>query len=264
MASPRAGSGAVAGAGVLRALLKREMVDRHQGTLVGWAWGLLQPLLQFAVLALVFTKLLPNRASTNGLPYAAFLALGLWPWQLFANAMLRGTTALTENAAMIGKVAIPHAYFVFTRMAGTAIYDLAGYIVVLAILFALRLQLTAAGLPVALIAVVIICAHAVAAGFILATIQVFLRDAVQIVAQLVSLGFFLTPVLYERGHLPGAMQGVLAWNPMAPPIESLRAALMGDEVAWPMLAYSAACAAVALLFARWMFLRAQPHVEDFL
>ncbi len=263
MAAARAGS-AVAGAGVLRALLKREMVDRHQGTLVGWAWGLLQPLLQFAVLALVFTKLLPGRASGNGLPYAAFLALGLWPWQLYANALLRGTTSLTENAAMIGKVAIPHSYFVLTRMAGTAIYDLAGYIVVLAILFALRLQLTAAGLPIALLAMIIVCAHAIAAGFILATVQVFLRDAAQIVAQLVSLGFFLTPVLYERSHLPDAMSRVLAWNPMAPPIESLRAALMGDPVAWPMLAYSAVVAVVALLFARWIFLRAQPHVEDFL
>ena len=60
------------------------------------------------------------------------------------------------------------------------------------------------------------------------------------------------------------MNHALAWNPMAPPIESLRAALMGDPVAWPMLAYSAAVAVVALLVARWMFQRAQPHVEDFL
>ena len=259
MARARAG-----GAGVLRALLKREMVDRHQGTLVGWAWGLLQPLLQFAVLALVFTKLLPGRASGNGLPYAAFLALGLWPWQLFANALLRGTTALTENAAMIGKVAIPHSYFVLTRMAGTAIYDLAGYVVVLAILFALRLQIGAAGLPVVLLALALVCAFAIAAGFVLATLQVFLRDTAQIVAQLVSLGFFLTPVLYERDHLPDAMNHALAWNPMAPPIESLRAALMGDAIAWPMLAYSAAVAVGSLLFARWMFARAQSHIEDFL
>jgi lipopolysaccharide transport system permease protein len=263
MARTRAGS-AIIGAGVLRALLKREMVDRHQGTLVGSAWGLLQPLLQFAVLALVFTKLLPGRASSNGLPYAAFLALGLWPWQLFANAMLRGTTALTENAAMIGKVAIPHSYFVLTRMAGTAIYDLAGFIVVLAILFALRLQLTTAGLPIALLAIVIVCAHAIAAGFILATVQVFLRDAAQIVTQLVSLGFFLTPVLYDRSHLPAAMNSVLSINPMTAPIEAMRAALMSEPVVWPALAYSAAVAGVALLIARWMFVRAQPHVEDFL
>jgi ABC-type polysaccharide/polyol phosphate export permease len=258
------GAGAVAGAGVLRALLKRELVDRHQGTLIGWSWGLLQPLLQFLVLAVVFTKLLPNRASANGLPYAAFLALGMWPWQMFANAILRGTTALTENAAMIGKVAIPHSYFVLTRMAGTAIYDLGGFIVVLAIVFAMRLQVTVAGLPVALLAMTIIAAHAIAVGFILATVQVFLRDAAQIVMQLVNLGFFLTPVLYDRSHLPAAMNIVLSANPMTAPIEALRAALMSESVHWHALAYSASVAVVALLVARWMFVRARPHVEDFL
>lgn len=263
MARTRAGS-PIAGASVMRALLKREMVDRHKGTLVGWAWGLLQPLLQFAVLALVFTELMPGRASGNGLPYAAFLALGMWPWQLYANALLRGTTALTENAAMIGKVAIPHAYYVHARMAGGAIYDLAGYIVVLAILFALHLPLDAAGLPVALLALVVIAAHAIAGGFILATVQVFLRDTSQFIAQLVSLGFFLTPVLYDRANMPIALAGPMGWNPMTPPLEALRAGLMDQAVAWPMLAYSAAVAVGALALARWMFVRAQPHVEDFL
>ena len=263
MARRRAGN-PVAGTSVLRTLLKRELVDRHKATMIGWAWGLLQPLLQFAVLAVVFTKLLPNRPSANGLPYAAFLALGMWPWQMYANAILRGTTSLTENAGMIQKIAIPHSYYVFTRMAGTAIYDLAGYIVVLAVLFALQLQVTAAGLPVVLLAILIIIAHTIAAGFILATIQVFMRDAVQVVTQLVSLGFFLTPVLYDRSHLPSTMNFVLSANPMTAPIEGLRAALMSEPVHWHAIAYSAAFATVALLVARWMYVRSQPHVEDFL
>ena len=253
-----------AGVAVFRVLLRRELSERHQGTLGGWSWGLLQPLLQFAVLVLVFTRLLPARASGDALPYAAFLALGLWPWQLFANALLRGTTALTENAVMIGKVAVPNAYYVLTRMAGAAIYDLAGFALVLALLFAFRMNLTPLGLPVALLALLLIAAHGLAAGFVLATLQVFLRDAAQVVTQLVSLGFFLTPVLYDRSQLPGAAARMLEWNPLAPPIEALRAALTARPVDWPMLAYSAALAIAALLTARWLFCRAQPHIEDFL
>jgi ABC-type polysaccharide/polyol phosphate export permease len=253
-----------AGTAVFRVLLRRELSERHQGTLAGWAWGLLQPLLQFVVLVLVFTRLLPARASGDALPYAAFLALGLWPWQLFANALLRGTTALTDNAAMIGKVVVPNAYYVLTRMAGAAIYDLAGFALVLALLFAFRMPITLAGLPVAVLALLVIAAHGVAAGFVLATLQVFLRDAAQVVAQLISLGFFLSPVLYDRNQLPGSAGRMLAWNPLAPPIEALRAALTGTAIDWPMLAYSAMLAIGALLVARWLFRRAQPHVEDFL
>lgn len=259
-----ASSGHAAAAAVFRTLLRRELSERHQGTLGGWTWGLLQPLLQFAVLVLVFTRLLPARASGGALPYAAFLALGLFPWQLFANALLRGTTALTENAAMIGKVAVPNAYYVLTRMAGAAIYDLAGFGLVLVLLFAFRMPITPLGLPVALLSLTIIAAHGLAAGFVLATLQVFLRDTAQVIAQLISLGFFLTPVLYDRHQLPGAAARVLGWNPLAPPIECVRAALSNEAVNWPMLGYSAALAIVALLVARWVFLRAQPHVEDFL
>ena len=253
-----------AGAAVFRVLLRRELSERHQGTLGGWTWGLLQPLLQFAVLVLVFTRLLPARASGDALPYAAFLALGLWPWQLFANALLRGTTALTENAAMIGKVAVPNAYYVLTRMAGAAIYDLAGFALVLALLFVFRMPITLLGLPMALLALLVIAAYGLAAGFVLATLQVFLRDAAQVVAQLISLGFFLTPVLYDRNQLPESAARILAWNPLAPPIEAVRAALTGRAIDWPMFTCSAALAIAALLVARWLFRRAQPHVEDFL
>ncbi len=259
-----ASGGHAAGIAVFRTLLRRELSERHQGTLGGWMWGLLQPLFQFAVLVLVFTRLLPARAAGGALPYAAFLALGLWPWQLFANALLRGTTALTENAAMIGKVAVPNAFYVLTRMAGAAIYDLTGFALVLVLLFAFRMPITLLGLPVALLGLLVIAAHGLAAGFVLATLQVFLRDTAQVITQLISLGFFLAPVLYDRHQLPGMAARVLGWNPLTPPIECIRAALSNSPVDWPMLGYSAAMAILALVIARWLFLRAQPHVEDFL
>ncbi len=254
----------VAGIAVFRALLRRELSERHQGTLGGWAWGLLQPLLQFVVLAFVFTRLLPSRASGDHLPYAAFLALGLWPWQVFADALTRATTALTDNSAMIGKIAVPNAYYVLTRMAGSAIYNLAGFVVVLGLLFAFQVPITLLGLPVVLLALLLIALHAIACGFVLATLQVFLRDTAQVIVQLISLGFFLSPVLYDIKRFPSAGAQLLRFNPMAPPIEAIRAALTGNAVEWTMLGYSLAMAILGLLVARWLFRRAQPHVEDFL
>src|SRR3546814_11138564 len=62
---------------VFLALLRRDLSERHQGSLLGIGWNLLQPLLQLAVLSLVFTHLLPARSATGHVPYAAFLALGL-------------------------------------------------------------------------------------------------------------------------------------------------------------------------------------------
>ena len=76
---------------VFRELLRRELGERYRGTLLGGGWYLVLPLLQLGVLAWVFGSLLPARANSS-VPYPVFLALGLWPWTLFANAASHSAT----------------------------------------------------------------------------------------------------------------------------------------------------------------------------
>lgn len=249
---------------VFRELLRRELEERYRGSLMGAAWLLLLPLLQLAVLAWVFGHLLPSRATGSDLPYAAFLALGLWPWNLFANATSRGVTALTDNAALIGKVAVPHGLYVDARVAGSAIVDLAGFVLVLGVLIGLGVPLAASGLPVALLALAVVGLYGLAAARLLAVLQVFLRDIAAVIGQLLTLGFFLTPVLYDRGVLPATAAYWLGFNPMAPPVEALRAALTGAAVQWPALAASAVGGLVLLVLASAFLRKARSHLEDFL
>ena len=249
---------------VFRELLRRELEERYRGSLLGVAWLVLLPLLQLAVLAWVFGQLLPARAHGGQLPYAAFLALGLWPWNLFANAANRGVTALTDNAALIGKVAVPHRLYADVRVAASVVLDLSGFALVLAALWALDVDLRLAGLPAALAALAVIGMFALAAARLLAVLQVFLRDIATLVGQLLVLFFFLTPVLYDRSLLPAAASHWLVFNPLVVPVESVRHALGGTPVAWPALALSAVLAAVLLVLATAFFRAARSHLEDFL
>lgn len=249
---------------VFLALLRRDLSERHQGSLLGIGWNLLQPLLQLAVLSLVFTHLLPARSSTGHIPYAAFLALGLWPWQIFANALLRGTSALTDNAALIGKVAVPHSLYVLARVLGSVLPDLAGMVLVVLAITVFGVPLSLAGLPVTVLALLVILAYGVAAAMIASVLQVFLRDVAFAVGQLLTLGFFVSPVLYDRAQLPTAFAVVLGFNPLAAPIEAIRAGLLGLPVPSLALGASAAGALLALLLALALFVRARPHIEDFL
>jgi ABC-type polysaccharide/polyol phosphate export permease len=249
---------------VFRELLRRELEERYRGSLLGAAWLLLLPLLQLAVLTWVFGQLLPARATGSDLPYAAFLALGLWPWNLFANAASRGVTALTDNAALIGKVAVPHALYVDARVAGSALVDLAGFVLVLAVLVGLDVPLAPQGLLVALLALAVIGVYGAAAARLLAVLQVFLRDIAAVIGQLLTLGFFITPILYDRSVLPPVAAHWLGFNPIAAPVESLRAALTGAAVPWPALAASAAGAVVLWLLASVFLRKARSHLEDFL
>jgi ABC-type polysaccharide/polyol phosphate export permease len=249
---------------VFRELLRRELEERYRGSLLGAAWLLLLPLLQLAVLAWVFGHLLPARAHGGELPYAAFLALGLWPWNLFANAANRGVTALTDNAALIGKVAVPHVLYVDARVAASVMVDLGGFIVVLAVLLAFGIGLQLSGLPVALAGLAVVCVYALAFARLLAVLQVFLRDIATLVGQLLVLGFFLTPVLYDRSLMPAAAAHWLGFNPLVAPVETVRAGLSGSAPdAWA-LGLSLGVGLALLGVANLLMRRARSHLEDFL
>ena len=249
---------------VFRELLRRELEERWRGSLLGAAWLLLLPVLQLLVLAWVFGQILPARAGDGQWPYAAFLALGLWPWNLFATATSRGVTALTDNAALIGKVAVPHGLYIDTRVAGAVVVEAAGFAAVLFVLWVSGVALSPRGLPVVALALGVVALYGLACARLLAVLQVFLRDIAAVIGHLLMLGFFLTPVLYARDALPPAAARWLAYNPLAPPIEALRAALADAPLAWPALAASAMGGIALLTLATWLLRRGRSHLEDFL
>ncbi len=251
-------------AAVFRELLRRELSERHQGSFLGIAWLLLLPLLQLAVLAIVFGELLPARASVS-VPYPVFLAFGLYPWLMFANAVNRALTAYTDNRDLIGKVAITHSLYVHARVVGSMLIDLAGWLAVLIVLHFFFVPLPITNLVWALPAMLVLIAYAVALSRLLALMQVFVRDFAPAIGQILSLGFFLTPVLYVRNDLPEALGYALSWNPFTAPIESIQGALLGSGPSYfQALMWSALVAVLFLLTSIWLQARARPHLEDFL
>ncbi|MBS3958389.1 MAG: ABC transporter permease [Xanthomonadaceae bacterium] len=251
---------------VLRELLRREWRERYQGSLAGGAWLLLQPLLQLLVLAFVFGSLLPARVDTAGLSFPVFLALGLFPWLLFANAVSRGTTSYLDHAGLIARVPLPASLYVHARVLASVLVDGLGLLLVLLVLvLGFGLGPTPAGLAAALAGLAVLVVAALAFSRIAALLQVFVRDCAVLVGQLLGLGFFLTPVLYERAQLPAAFAGALAFNPLAAPVEAIRHGLSGHAgVPWVALGLSGLFAVLLLLGSIALQRRAGRHLEDFL
>ena len=100
--------------------IRRDIRNRYLGSFSGGLWALLQPLIQLAVYGFVFVYVFKARVPGADAPgYVPFLALGLWPWTAFAEGVTRATTAIQDNAALIGKVALPRAVLVFAAVASS-------------------------------------------------------------------------------------------------------------------------------------------------
>ena len=86
-------------------LTKREIKQRYKQSVLGYAWVILNPLIQMIVMAFVFSKIL--RIGNLGVPYPIFLYAGLLPWTLFTNSLNSSVNSLVGNAGLLTKFTSP-------------------------------------------------------------------------------------------------------------------------------------------------------------
>lgn len=245
---------------------RRDLSNRFAGSFSGGLWALFQPLLQLAITSFVFVYVFKARVPGVGAPdYVPFLATALWPWVAFAEAVLRSTTAIQDNAALIGKVALPREILVLASVGTSFAIHIVGFIAIM-----LAMALFGRGihwelLPVALLLYMPLLVLALGVALICSAIQVFVRDLVQALGQLLPLLMFGAPVYYARDQLPERFRWLLDFNPFTFYAESFRTLMLDyGTFNFRHLGLAIVVAAATLLLGRWLFHRLDPHFEDFL
>lgn len=245
---------------------QRELRNRFAGSFSGGLWALIQPLILLAVYAFVFVNVFKARVPGADAPgYIPFLVTALWPWTAFSEAILRSTTAVQDNAALIGKVVLPREVLVLASVASSFAVQLLGFLAILIVLALFGQGIALSRLPLALMLYVPLFALALGFALICASIQVFVRDLAQALGQLMTLLMFASPVFYDRELLPENMRGWLDVNPFTFYADSFRALLLHHGTfSGTRCAIALAVAALVLLLGHRVFRRLDPHFEDFL
>jgi lipopolysaccharide transport system permease protein len=246
--------------------IRRDIRNRYLGSFSGGAWSLLQPLIQLAVYGFVFVYVFKAKVPGADAPgYVPFLALGLWPWVAFSESLMRATTAIQDNAALIGKIALPREVLVFAAVAASFLIHVIGFcaIVIALRLFGVPVDLLA--LPLALCGFVQLFILALGCAFLLAAVQVFVRDLAPALPQLLMLWMFASPIFYARESLPERYQGWLDFNPFTHYAEFFRAVLLhAGSVSLSGQAIALVIAVGVVTIGHVAFRRLAPHFEDFL
>lgn len=220
-------------------LVRTELATRHRGSVLGWLWALGPPLLQLAATYFLFTRVIPLDVPD----YPVFLLVGILAWSWFARSLGEGVTSLEQRRELVLRPGFATEVLPLTSV----LVALVDYLIALPVLF-VALALTtglhpeAALLPVLLVIQLLYCAGIALA---VAPLQVFLRDVRQVVALLVSVGFWLTPIFYRRAQVPDSLTWLYDVNPMAHLIGAQRRILLGGET--PALGPLAAVGLVGLV-----------------
>ena len=187
-------------------LTRREVAARHAGTAVGVLWPYLQPLLTVAAYYLVFDVVFAMRLGEGAPTHAVgtFLVVGALPWMAFCDAVSRGMNSLIEAGSLLQKNPLPPVLMVARAvLASMVIYGPLLLLVALAYAPLHRFNLAVLAFVPLLVLQLVLC---LLLGYLLAILAAALRDTVQLVGFLLSVGITSAPFCFRSACFlkPGA------------------------------------------------------------
>lgn len=208
-----------------KSLLKQLVVTdyklRYQGSILGYMWSLLKPLMLFGVLFVVFSYVIPLG---KGVPhFPVYLLLGIVIWTFFTEATIMGLSAIVGRGDLIRKVQIPKAAIVLSAVISAAVNFLFNLIVVVIfmVINQVEVQWSLVWLvPLLLVELVVL---AMGLAFLLSALYVKFRDLGPIWEVFQQMLFYATPIIYPLTMITVHKLAVLiSLSPIAQIIQDLR------------------------------------------
>jgi lipopolysaccharide transport system permease protein len=198
---------------LIQSLVSRELKARYRGSLLGFLWSFVNPLLLLLTYTLVFTIILPTRQKGVD-PYFLFLFCGILPWTWFAAALGESAGVIIAGGNLIKKVLFPAEVLPTVTVLANLAHFLLGLPILLAFLaWKGKLAWTALLLPLPILVQLVL---SLGMALFLSALTVHFRDIQSILSHVLHLWFFATPVIYSYAAIPegSSLRQALRLNPM--------------------------------------------------
>ncbi|MBR3329557.1 ABC transporter permease [Candidatus Saccharibacteria bacterium] len=207
---------------LLKELTKTDFKLRYQGSVLGYLWALLRPLMMFAILYVVFAKLL--RFGSDIPHYPVYLLCGTTMWSFFTECTSQGIQAMVARGDLIRKISFPK-YIVVVSSTLTAVINMLINLVVV-IIFALINGVTPS-LNWLLVPLSLLELYTLSLGiaFLLGAINVKYRDITSIWDVCVQALFYAVPIIYPISMVMSASPlaaKIILLNPITQAIQDIR------------------------------------------
>ena len=204
-------------------LVRKDLRGRYKGSVLGFFWTFLNPLLQLVVFTLVFSIIMKQEYEQ----YYIFLFVALVPWMFFASSVQDGSTSVLRDKEMVKKIYFPREVLPIATVTSGFVNMLLTFLVIFVVLIFSGRGINPVALlclPVVMIVEYILC---LGVGLIVASVTVYLRDLQYILGIIVMALQYLTPVMYgvdvvENAHVGKWLITMFNLNPMTSIIKIYR------------------------------------------
>jgi ABC-type polysaccharide/polyol phosphate export permease len=183
--------------GLIQSLVARELKARYRGSVLGFFWSFINPLLLLTVYSFVFTVVLPSARQDERIePYALFMFVGILPWTWFASSLNESSGVLISSGNLIKKVLFPAEVLPIVTVLANMVHFFFGLVILSGFLIWYQRPLNISELAVFPLAVAVQLVLTLGFALLLSALTVHFRDIRDILANLLTFWFFATPIIY--------------------------------------------------------------------
>lgn len=240
-------------------LVRKDLRGRYKGSVLGFLWTFINPLLQLVVYTVVFSFIL----RTNIERYYLYLFVALIPWIFFSSSITGGAASIVAQKDLIKKIYFPRQVIPISYVTSCFVNMLLCFIVIFAVVIVSGTGVN----PIALLClpVIMLVEYILALGMAMLTsaVTVYFRDLEHILGIVSMAWMYMTPIMYQKEIVPEKLMPVFNLNPMTHIIDCYRAVLYYKTV--PELSSLLSSLALGLLFlvlGHFVFLKLQRHFAE--
>lgn len=197
---------------LLKDLVLKDLKLKYRGSVFGFLWSLVNPLLMIVVYTIAFKYII--RVKIEG--FVFYLLLGVLAWTFFSNSAAMSTGAIADNGGLLKSVFFPRAILPIA----TVLFNLAQYLLTTVVFLPLMLVLFHVPLVAPMLLFPVFLAlqvlFTIGVALILATGTAFFRDVRHLVEIGLMLMFWSTPIFYELRQVPELLRWPILLSPMSP------------------------------------------------
>ena len=240
-------------------LVRKDLKGRYKGSVLGFLWTFLNPLLQLLIYTAVFSVILKS-----GIPhYSLHLFAALVPWIYFASALTTGTKLILDQKNMIKKIYFPREVLPLAYTVSGFCNMLFSFLAVLPVIAfmenGLRLSVLPWLIPVMAIQILLVLGM----NLITSSVTVYFRDLEHIMGVVSMAWMYLSPVVYGIDFVPEGWRRWYLLNPVTPLLLSYRRILYEQAAPEPLMLLRALLMSLAVLvIGAWTFARLQRRFAE--
>ncbi|WP_069863072.1 ABC transporter permease [Pseudomonas citronellolis] len=216
-------------------LIKREVIGKYRGSVMGLLWSFFNPILMLTVYTFVFSVVFKARWQGGGgsrVEFALVLFAGLLIFNLFSEVVNRAPSLILSNTNYVKKVIFPLEILPVISLGAAAFHMMISLVVWLGF-YLIFFGIPHASILAFPLILVPLCLQILGVSWILASLGVYLRDVGQFIGVVTTVLMFLSPIFYPIGALPEKYQWFMHFNPLTYIVEEARNLMIwGKSIDW--------------------------------